>query len=146
MRRYWWMKALAFLVLAPAFVAALSFVVMLLWNALVPHLFSGPLISFWQAVGLLVLCRILFGGFRGRGGHGHWKHHWAQHERWHRMTPQEREHFREEWRKWRHMSHEERRAFRDEMRASRRGFCGPGSWDRRGGASTPDEGTQPKEG
>jgi hypothetical protein len=55
------MKGLAFIVLAPAFVAALSLVVMLLWNALIPSLFAGPLIGFWQAAGLLVLCRLLFG-------------------------------------------------------------------------------------
>ena len=53
MRRHWWMKGIAFLVLAPAFVAAVSLVVMLLWNALVPSLFSGPVLGFWQAVGLL---------------------------------------------------------------------------------------------
>jgi hypothetical protein len=51
-RRYWWIKRVAaFLVLAPLVVAALSFVVMSLWDALVPSLFSGPVIGFWQAVG-----------------------------------------------------------------------------------------------
>jgi hypothetical protein len=135
------MKGLAFLVLAPAFVAALSFVVMLLWNALVPGLFSGPVIGFWQAAGLLVLSRILFGGFRGRGGPGGWRQHWAQHERWSRMSPEERERFREKARQWRSMSHEERRAFK-------RGFCGSGWYDQGVGGSgggVADEGTRPKE-
>src|SRR6266581_2252177 len=45
-------------------------VVMLLWNWLAPMLFGLRLITFWQAIGLLALCRILFGGF-GLGGGGH---------------------------------------------------------------------------
>ncbi|MDB6158205.1 MAG: hypothetical protein JWO04_1911 [Gammaproteobacteria bacterium] len=125
MRRYWLMKGAAAIVLIPAFVAAVSFVVMLLWNALVPSLFAGPALGFWQAVGLLVLCRILFGGFRGHGHRG-WKHR-AWRERWHRMTPEERDRFRDGIRRWRDMSHDERRAFR-------RGFrgCGGGMMDEPG--------------
>ena len=118
MRRYWWKKAVAFLVFAPAFLALVSLVVMLLWNWLVPSLFSGPAIGFWQAAGLLVLSRILFGGLRGRGGYG-WRHHRAWHQRWHRMTPEERERFRESFKRWREMSHEERRQFGRQF-----GFCG----------------------
>jgi hypothetical protein len=114
----WWMKVGAFLVFAPAVLALVSWVVMLLWNALVPSLFSGPVIGFWQAGGLLVLSRILFGGLRGRGGHG-WRHHRVWRERWHRMTPEERERFRESFKRWREMSHEERRQF-----GRRFGFCG----------------------
>src|SRR5260370_8705191 len=45
-------------------------VVMLLWNWLAPPLFGLRQITFWQAIGLLALCRILFGGF-GLGGGGH---------------------------------------------------------------------------
>ena len=125
MRRYWLMKGAAAIVLIPAFVAAVSFVVMLLWNALVPSLFAGPVLGFWQAVGLLVLCRILFGGFRG-GRHPAWRHG-AWRDRWHRMTPEERERFRDGMRNWRQMSHEERRSFR-------RGFrgCGAGRMDEPG--------------
>ena len=95
-RRHRMLKLAAFLVLAPLFVAALSFVVMSLWNALIPSLFALPAVSFWQADGLLVLCRILFGGFRGRGGH----HGWASRSwraRWHSMTPEERERVRAGW-------------------------------------------------
>src|SRR5438132_4733665 len=44
-------------------------VVMLLWNWLAPALFGLRLITFWQAIGLLALCRILFGGFGLGGGH-----------------------------------------------------------------------------
>ena len=50
-----------------AVLALLSFAVMLLWNSLVPELFRGPPLQYWQALGLLLLSRILFGGLRGRG-------------------------------------------------------------------------------
>lgn len=70
--------------------------VMLLWNWLMPALFSLPAITFWQAVGLLLLCKILFGGFGGNhhGHHGH--HHGHCHsnklrERWENMPPEERQ-------------------------------------------------------
>ncbi len=80
-----------FVLLAIAGVAALGLVVMGLWNWLIPAIFTGAHeISYWQAMGILLLSKILFGGFRGphgfRGGPGHW-----QRERWARMTPEERE-------------------------------------------------------
>jgi hypothetical protein len=75
-------------VLILAVVAILGYAVMILWNVVTPALFSGARpIDFFHAVGLLVLCRILFGGFRGRGG-------WGHRRRWNRcsaMTPAERE-------------------------------------------------------
>ncbi len=130
MRRIFFLKGAAFLVLAPLFVAAISFVVMSLWNAIIPALFSLPVIGFWQAAGLLVLCRILFGGFRGRGGSG-WRHGaWPM--RWHRMTPEERERFRDGFRRWKHMDHDERHAFR-------RGFRGCGGQPEEGGMQEPKE-------
>ena len=122
MRRFWMMKGLALLVLGPLFVAAVSFLVMLLWNALIPSLFAGPVLGFWQAAGLLVLCRILFGGFRRHAHHGWRQRAWR--ERWQRMTPEERDRFRDGFRRWKQMSREERREFR-------RGFgvCGGGMPD-----------------
>jgi hypothetical protein len=70
-----------------------------LWNWLMPSLFGLHPLTFWQAVGLLALSWLLFGGFRGfhrpgsfRGG-AHWRHRMM--ERWERMTPEEREKFRE---------------------------------------------------
>jgi len=80
-----------FLVIALALVAILTFVVMGLWNWLAPSLFGWREISFVQAAGLLLLCRILFGGLRGYAGM-HWRQRWA--ERWERMTPEQREQFR----------------------------------------------------
>jgi Ca2+/H+ antiporter, TMEM165/GDT1 family len=73
--------------------AALSFVVMSLWNWLMPVLFGLHRIGFWQALGMLLLAKILFGGFRGpRGGNMHWRGRMM--ERWAEMTPEEREKFK----------------------------------------------------
>ena len=74
-------------------------VVMLLWNWLAPALFGLRQITFWQALGLLALSRILFGGF-GFGGGGHRSHSRGRMrgrmvERWEQMTPEEREKFRQ---------------------------------------------------
>ncbi|MFN0105020.1 MAG: hypothetical protein ACKV2U_23420 [Bryobacteraceae bacterium] len=69
-----------------------------LWNWLMPGIFGLTAITFWQAVGLLALSWLLFGGWRGfRGpGSGH-REHWRGRmlERWERMTPEERDKFRE---------------------------------------------------
>src|ERR1700730_8006330 len=65
-------------------------IVMLLWNWLAPTLFGLRQVTFWQALGLLALCRILFGGF-GLGGGGHRNSRRRTRERWEQMTPEERE-------------------------------------------------------
>lgn len=96
MKRGWIGKLIVIGIFA---ITAFTFITMLLWNWLVPALFNGPLISFWQALGLLVLSKILFSGF-GRRGHcqhrgGRWR------EKWHRLTPEDRERFREKMKdKW----------------------------------------------
>src|SRR5688500_5014857 len=73
---------------------ALGVVTMLLWNWLVPTIFSGPQIGFWQALGLFVLAKILFGGWGGgkgrcKGGAYSWKHRY--YDKLSSMTPEERE-------------------------------------------------------
>jgi len=75
-----------------------GWVVKSLWNWLMPTLFNLHPITFWQGIGLLFLSRILLGGFRS-GRHGmHWRHRMK--ERWERMSPEERERFREEMQRW----------------------------------------------
>lgn len=70
----------------------LGAVVAQLWNALMPAIFGLHTISFGQALGLLVLCKILFGGWRGgRAGH------WARHYRYDHLTPEERQRMREKF-------------------------------------------------
>ncbi len=96
MKKFFILKGLGFLVLGTAAVAGLGFILMSLWNWLVPVLFSGPIINFWQAIGLFVLSKILF-GFGGRGcrHHGHrgpgvfWKR--RMEEKLSKMSPEERE-------------------------------------------------------
>ena len=93
MRKYWWLRGLKFALFAAVVVAALGAVVMGLWNALLPDLFGWHAIGFWQALGLLVLSKMLLGGLRGGPGH---RMHWRgrMRERWEHMTDEEREKFR----------------------------------------------------
>lgn len=95
MKAKWILKGLMIAVLAVVFFALFGFVVMSLWNWLMPALFGWHLITYWQAVGILILSKILFGGFRGGrpGRRMYWRHRMK--ERWERMTPEEREKFRE---------------------------------------------------
>lgn len=76
-------------------IIVVGWVVMLLWNFLMPVVFNLPVINFYQALGLLILSKILF-GHAGRGwGGGMWKNKWK--EKWGSMTPEEKEKFREQW-------------------------------------------------
>jgi hypothetical protein len=72
-------------------ITVFGFVVKGLWNWLMPPLFGLHALTFWQALGLLVLSWILFGAFRGRPGH-YGRRRFR--ERWEEMTPEQREKFR----------------------------------------------------
>src|SRR6266446_1246585 len=72
-------------------------IVLQLWNWLLPQLFGWRPITFWQALGILLLCRILFGGF-GRHGSGRSNFRRRMQERCEHMTPEERERFRQRMR------------------------------------------------
>jgi len=94
MRKRWYFVAPAAIVGIVLFIFLGGELVMYLWNWLLPALFGWRVITFWQAIGILALCRILFGriggrGFRGSGFRG------RMGERWGRMTPEEREKFRQ---------------------------------------------------
>ena len=87
MRKRWiFLAPLAILGLL-LFIALGGEVVRQLWNWLLPPIFGWRQITFWQALGILALCRILFGGFGGRG-FSRSKH----------MTPEERGRFRQRMR------------------------------------------------
>ena len=79
------------------FIAIGGELVMQLWNWLLPPLFGWREITFWQALGLLALCRILFGGF-GFHGSGRPNFRRRMEERCEHMTPEERERFRQRMR------------------------------------------------
>jgi len=66
-------KVVKFIIFAVLFLAIGGFITMALWNSLIPLLFHGPVLTFWQTVGLLILAKILFGGFRHGGGGRGWK-------------------------------------------------------------------------
>src|SRR5438093_25852 len=82
-------------------------VTMLMWNWLVPEIFHGPTLTYLQAIGILVLSKILFGGHGGRHRRhwgGHWGHHrggyWCDPEwrkRWEEMSLEDRQKMKEEW-------------------------------------------------
>ncbi len=75
-------------------------IVMGLWNAILPAVLGVKAITYVQALGILVLSKILFGGFKGRGGcHGGRHEMWKQkiQEKFANMTPEEREKFKSEW-------------------------------------------------
>jgi len=83
------------------FVAIGGEIVRQLWNWLLPPLFGWRQITFWQALGLLALCRILFGGFGWRGSDRspvRDRIKQRMKERWERMSPEERERARQSWR------------------------------------------------
>jgi|SRR5579863_5817307 len=95
MKKRWILFAPLAIVAIPIFVTISGEIVLKLWNWLLPPLFGWHQITFWQAVGLLALCRILFGGRRGfyrsnirRRMAARWKH----------RTPEERERFQQDLR------------------------------------------------
>jgi len=80
-----------------AFIAIGGEIVLHLWNWLLPPLFGWRQITFWQALGILVLCRVLFGGL-GRHGYSGSNFRRRMKGRCEHTTPEERERFRERMR------------------------------------------------
>ncbi|MFI5202856.1 MAG: hypothetical protein ACHQF2_00045 [Flavobacteriales bacterium] len=112
MKNYFWMKCIGIAVMVALGIVVFGFIVMGLWNWLVPHLFSGPVITFGEALGILVLSKILFGGFHGKKGGG-WKHHRCG-------CGHDGGHWRNKWKekmnaKMENMSPEEKEKFRQKM-------------------------------
>jgi hypothetical protein len=96
MRRRWIFIVPAAIAGIALFTAIGGEVVRRLWNWLMPALFGWPEVTFWQAVGLLALCRILFGGVAGRGGYRSGVRRRMRDrmgQRWAAMTPEERARF-----------------------------------------------------
>ncbi len=94
MKARWVIRGLKIVAIAIVGGVVFGFIVMNLWNWLAPAVFGARTITFWQALGILVLSKILFGGFGGRPGHsGHWRA--RMRERWAGMTPEERDRFRQ---------------------------------------------------
>jgi len=74
---------------------------MSLWNGVLTEVIPGlKTVTFWQAAGILVLCKILFGGFKKGFGKHHHDSRWGNEmrEKWQHMAPEEKEKFKQEWR------------------------------------------------
>ncbi|MES2775353.1 MAG: hypothetical protein V4722_14360 [Bacteroidota bacterium] len=93
-KRFGAKKALMFLLIAPAALFLFSWIVMLLWNGVLVAVTGAGIVTIWQAMGILVLSKILFGGFRGGRG-GHWKQEMK--DKWQNMSDEERVNFKEQW-------------------------------------------------
>ena len=79
-----------------------GWIVMSLWNAIIPDAFHGPFLTFWQAVGLLILSHLLLRGWAPwRHGNGWRRDRWRRRfeEKLAAMTPEEQEKFKEEWKR-----------------------------------------------
>jgi Ca2+/H+ antiporter, TMEM165/GDT1 family len=83
-----------------AFLALFTFAVFALWNGVLTDVLPVKAISYWQALGILVLAKILFGGFPHRRGGpcGHFRERMMS-KRWESATPEQREQMREEMRR-----------------------------------------------
>ena len=97
MKKDWIKKGMIILVFGAAAVLLFGWITMSLWNTILPAVLGVKAISFLQALGILLLSKILFGGFGGRGWRGSpaWKQ--KMKKRFDNMTPEEREKFKAEW-------------------------------------------------
>ena len=90
MNKHWAKMAVLVLLWTTIAVAGFGSAVWQLWNLVMPPLFGLPSIGFWQAVGLMALSWLLFGGWRGAGGFAGRRPRGGRHA----MTERERERFR----------------------------------------------------
>lgn len=85
-KKFYW-----FMPVALTIFVSLPFVIVFLWNRLLPDLFGIQEISYWQAVGLFLLTRIFFGSFHSNHHSSEQKNH--MHEKWLEMNEEERDAF-----------------------------------------------------
>ncbi len=83
------------IIIAGAFLMAA--VVQFLWNVILPDLLQVGSLSYWKALGLLILCRILFGGFRGGPPSGRPFAGKGWRDKWNTMSEEEKARFKEKW-------------------------------------------------
>lgn len=95
-----WKRPYLFPLFFLAAALALGAAVMFLWNSIIPELTGWAVLSYPKAIGLLLLCRILFGGYRGRHGQAGgppWKHRSDWRDKWSTMTDEQRAEMRKRW-------------------------------------------------
>lgn len=112
MKKHWGFKIVGAIVIGGAFVFLYIFAFKSLWNWIVPAVFKGPTITFLHAFGIMLLAKMLFGGFHGKSGKcgGGWKNRKKQF--W-------KQRFKD---KWQHMSEEEKAALKNKFK-SKFGKC-----------------------
>ena len=100
MKKFWIKKGLMILVFGTIAILGFGLLVMGLWNAILQAVLGVKAISFIQALGILLLSKILFGGFGGGRHGGGWRNKgkWMEmKDKFSQMTPEEREKFKAEW-------------------------------------------------
>ncbi|SDI75796.1 hypothetical protein SAMN05421846_11316 [Chryseobacterium taeanense] len=85
-----------FMLFPPLIFLGITWIVMLLWNCLLPEILGVKSISYLQAMGILILCKILFGGFHFGKGMRDFKER-KMREKMRHLSPEEREKFKEVW-------------------------------------------------
>jgi len=91
-----WVKKIPFVIAIGLLgIFAFSSVVMLLWNAILPGVLHVSAITIWQAMGILLLCKMLFSGFRGRRRMHMCRGRKQMFGEWREMTDEEKQLFRE---------------------------------------------------
>lgn len=100
-KNFWIKRVIGIIILVPLAIAIFGYITMCLWNAVLVPVVHVSAVTFWQALGILILSKILFGGFRGRGGNfGGRGREWKSdmREKWEKMTPEQREQMKNNWR------------------------------------------------
>jgi hypothetical protein len=98
-RRFWMKKIMIMLLIAAVAIPLFGFIIMSLWNAILPSVIHVSPITFWQALGIFVLSKLLFGGFHGgRGGRRESKWKFEMMNKWQNMSPEERDKWKQEMR------------------------------------------------
>lgn len=95
------LRFILFLLMFCFFIVLLSFLAMTLWNNVLVAVIHVSVINFWQALGLIALSRILFGGFPGKpgwAGHGRRRREMEEmRNKWFNLSPEERKNFKQNW-------------------------------------------------
>ena len=95
--KYHPLKILFFILVALTMLSVVGLIVMWLWNTILVDVIGVKPLNFWKAVGLLVLARILFGGFRSRNWKSRHRRRKKWKEKWMNMNDEERKEFKAKW-------------------------------------------------
>ncbi len=104
MKKFWLKRAIGMVACAALAIVALGFVIMTLWNHILVVILGVKAITYCQALGIFILSKLLFGGFRGKGRCGCGGNCGIRNkgmelkEKWQNMTPEERDNFKQNWR------------------------------------------------